>query len=268
MISNFIVDIKRERTPTHRAIKQLAKRLLRAEIPAPKAVFLPAYHAHQTIQNARQHVLRVLVYQPMFRARCEHVGQGLYMYQGLPYVAGDLRLRIGEQCKISAQTSLVAGHVFDAPTLTLGDHTNVGPGVVISVSKSVTIGSHVRIGSGVNISHNASHPEDPIERRTQAVSPESVRPVIIEDDVWIGTQAKIMPGVKIGRGAIVATGSVVTRDVPPMSVVAGAPARFVRRVNANDRVEHIPRARAPRDTEARSTTTRAGKTFARAETAR
>ncbi len=107
-----------------------------------------------------------------------------------------------------------------------------------------------------------------VERRTQAVSPESVRPVIIEDDVWIGTQAKIMPGVKIGRGAIVATGSVVTRDVPPMSVVAGAPARFVRRVNANDRVEHIPRARAPRDTEARSTTTRAGKTFARAETAR
>ena len=127
---------------------------------------------------------------------------------------------------------------------------------------------HVRIGSGVNISDNAGHPEDPIERRTQAVSPESVRPVIIEDDVWIGTQAKIMPGVKIGRGAIVATGSVVTRDVPPMSVVAGAPARFVRRVNANDRVEHIPRARAPRDTEARSTTTRAGKTFARAETAR
>jgi|AP45_3_1055517.scaffolds.fasta_scaffold51116_2 acetyltransferase-like isoleucine patch superfamily enzyme len=232
MISDLIVDIKRERTPVHGALKSLAKRMLRAELPAPKALFLPAFHAHQVAKNAKQHVLRVLVYQPMFRARCEEVGDGLYMYQGLPYIGGDLKLRIGKQCKISAQTSLVAGHVYDRPTLTLGDHTNLGPGVVISVSKRVTIGSHVRVGSGVSISDNPGHPEDPVERRSRPVDKADVRPVVIEDDVWLCTHAKIMPGVRIGKGAIVAAGAIVTRDVPPMTIVAGAPARVVRRVNS------------------------------------
>jgi acetyltransferase-like isoleucine patch superfamily enzyme len=50
---------------------------------------------------------------------------------------------------------------------------------------------------------------------------------VIEDDVWVGAGAVILPGVTIGRGAIVGAGAVVTRDVPPFAIVAGVPARFL-----------------------------------------
>ena len=141
----------------------------------------------------------------------------------------------GENCKVSAQTSLVAGHVFDAPTLRVGDNTNIGPGVVISVCKSVRIGSWVRVATGVTICDNPGHPFDSIDRRDCPVEPDQVAPVVIEDDVWIASGARVMPGVTIGEGAIVAAGSIVTRDVPSYMMVAGAPARVIREVRPGPR---------------------------------
>ena len=55
--------------------------------------------------------------------------------------------------------------------------------------------------------------------------------VIIEDYVWIGTRAIIMPGVRIGRGAVIAAGAIVTKDVPPMAIVAGVPAKIISQRN-------------------------------------
>ncbi|GGW77084.1 acetyltransferase-like isoleucine patch superfamily enzyme [Streptomyces albaduncus] len=57
----------------------------------------------------------------------------------------------------------------------------------------------------------------------------------IEDDVWIGAGAVILPGVTVGRGSVVGAGSVVTADVPPMTVVAGTPARVLRQITDADR---------------------------------
>ena len=71
---------------------------------------------------------------------------------------------------------------------------------------------------------------DAIDRRTKAVLREDVAPVVIEDDVWIASGARVMPGVRIGAGAVVAAGSIVTKDVAPGTLVAGAPARLVRRL--------------------------------------
>ncbi|WP_366917697.1 DapH/DapD/GlmU-related protein [uncultured Pseudokineococcus sp.] len=60
------------------------------------------------------------------------------------------------------------------------------------------------------------------------------RPIVIDDDVWIGAACILLPGRRVGRGAVVGAGSVVTRDVPPYTVVAGNPAVVVRRRLAND----------------------------------
>ena len=86
----------------------------------------------------------------------------------------------------------------------------------------VTIGDMTQIGTAVQIL-TPDHPRDPAQRRRML---ESGRPVVIGENVWIGSGAIILPGVTIGNDAIIGAGSVVTRDVPPGAVAVGNPARL------------------------------------------
>jgi maltose O-acetyltransferase len=99
---------------------------------------------------------------------------------------------------------------------------------VILDTVTVTIGDRVQIGSAVQILA-ADHPLDP-DIRTSAV--ESGRPVVIEDDVWIGAGAILVPGVTIGADSVIGAGSVVTREIPAGVVAVGNPCRVLRRVSA------------------------------------
>ena len=229
-LNTILQAIRRAETPTTRRVKRAIQAVERAELPAPRAIFGPIGVAFTASRLGRDFVARTAFYQPTFRARCDEVGPGLLLYGGYPYIYGDLHLRFGAHCKLSAQTSLVAGHVCASPTLTIGDHSNIGAGVVISVCEAVTIGAHVRVANGVLIADNPGHPINADERRTRPVRREQVKPIVIHDDVWIGSHAIILPGVSIGPRAIVAAGAVVTTDVEADTVVAGNPARLVRRL--------------------------------------
>lgn len=228
-LDQFILDVKRKKTPLHASIYRLGHRVMRTEIPAPHAVFIPMRRAYETQLAVSDFTRRVFFHQPMFRAACERCGPDLLLYGGFPYLYGDLRLRIGAGCKINGRTSLVAGKVFDAPTLELGDRTSIGYGVVISVSKRVTLGRDVRLADGVFITDNPGHPLDAAKRRNhEPVDPESVKPVVLGDDVWLGTRVIVLPGVRIGAGTVVGAGSVVSRDLPAGVLAVGSPARPVR----------------------------------------
>jgi maltose O-acetyltransferase len=102
--------------------------------------------------------------------------------------------------------------------LRIGDQVDIGEFCVLRASGGVTIGDRVLIAAQSMIT-TRGHPRG--GPRYDVVED---APVVIEDDVWIGGQATVLPGVTIGRGAIVAAGAVVTRDVPPGSIVAGVPA--------------------------------------------
>jgi len=84
------------------------------------------------------------------------------------------------------------------------------------------------------IADNPGHPIDAEARRTRPVTPDQVKPVVIGDDAWIGSHAIILPGVTVGRGAVGAAGSVVTKDVAPRTMVAGNPARLVRTLSDDE----------------------------------
>lgn len=108
----------------------------------------------------------------------------------------------------------------------VGDNAQLGHGA--RIDQDVTIGSDVVMGPDVVIMTNTHAFEDPnLPIRLQGNG--GVAPVVLEDDVWIGTRVIILPGVRIGRGTVVGAGSVVTRDLPAFSVAAGVPARVVRR---------------------------------------
>ena len=104
---------------------------------------------------------------------------------------------------------------------------NSGVGVRAQIAPFVTIGNDVMMGPDVLIltqNHEISRTDIPMRKQGYSES----RPVIIEDDVWIGARAVILPGVTIGKGCLIGAAAVVTKSVPPYSVFVGNPGRVVR----------------------------------------
>lgn len=93
----------------------------------------------------------------------------------------------------------------------------------------ITIGDGVFIGPKVNLI-TINHDPDPDNR-----SATYGRPIVIEDKVWIGINSTVLPGVRIGYGAIIGAGSVVTKDVPAMTIAAGNPARIIKKIETSDK---------------------------------
>lgn len=108
----------------------------------------------------------------------------------------------------------------------IGDHTRIG--LHSTVIGPVSIGSHVNLAQGVTVSalnHNFSETGKRIDE--QGIT---TRQIIIEDDVWIGTNATVLAGVRIGSHSVIAAGAVVTHDIPPHSLAAGVPAQVKRKI--------------------------------------
>lgn len=108
----------------------------------------------------------------------------------------------------------------------IGDHTRIG--IHCTVIGPVTIGSHVNLAQGITVTalnHNFSDPSLRIDE--QGVS---TKAVVIGDDVWIGANAVILPGVTIGSHVVVAAGAVVTKDVPANTLVGGVPAKVIKQL--------------------------------------
>ena len=130
--------------------------------------------------------------------------------------------------------------VGPAGSVEIGDWSYL-TNVVLLCDCSVRIGRYVRIGWNTSIADTDFHPIDPARRVEDAIACSPLangreRPaiacagVVIEDDVWIGPQSTILKGIRIGAGAFVEPGSVVTRDVPPRSRVRGNPAAVIGEV--------------------------------------
>lgn len=109
--------------------------------------------------------------------------------------------------------------------VSLGD--NSGIGVNATISGFVTIGNDVMMGPECMI-FTANHMMNRTDIPMRLQKHEPARPVVIEDDVWIGGRVIILPGVRVGKGSVIGAGSVVTRDVAPYSIVAGNPAKLIR----------------------------------------
>jgi len=146
-------------------------------------------------------------------------------------------IRIGAGSHVRAQLLTFP----DGGRITIGNETYIGSDTRIWSRHGVIIGNHVLISHLVDIHDTDGHPMDWEDRRrdtrriltaasSQAIGEIAGAPVEIKDDAWIGFKASILKGVTIGRGAVVASGSMVTRSVEDFTVVAGNPAQVIKRL--------------------------------------
>lgn len=131
------------------------------------------------------------------------------------------------------------------PRLVIGDDVYIGEGCRFQASAStIRIGSHVMIALLVSI-HGGTHQIHAVGSYMKEIgledkAPEDDQDVIIEDDVWIGTRAILLRGVRIGTGSVVGAGTLVTKDVPPYSIVTGRSEQIVRpRFSEEELQRHI-----------------------------
>lgn len=144
---------------------------------------------------------------------------------------------IGEHCAIRGEFFVFPGN----GQIKVGDWCFIGEATRIWARESIVIGDRVLISHNCNVFDNITHPISASARHRQfrsimtsghpmdvSLSP---KPVIIQDDAWLGAGVTLLRGVSIGRGAIVGAGAVVNADVEPWTVVVGNPARMVRRLD-------------------------------------
>ena len=175
---------------------------------------------------------------PVFIERKARATEWMQQYNSLPYA--DRSRRYGMICELfgSVGTNVSVG---DGIIIGFGDNIHIGNNVSINYRcllidcNSIIIGHDVLIAPGVQI-NTASHPTELSERLTPDWNSASgeyrwrtfAKPVIIGDGCWIGANATIIGGVTIGEGAVVAAGAVVTKDVPPHTLVGGVPAKYIK----------------------------------------
>jgi len=161
-------------------------------------------------------------------ARNIRLGRGVYLDHGTYLHATPGGIEIGDRTCVMHNTELHVFNFRDLPHafIKVGRDTFVGESVVVRGQGGVTIGDSVLLAPHAKllaVNHNFADVTRPIIE--QGIS---ARGIVVEEGAWIGAGACVLDGVTVGRGAVVGANAVVTRDVPPHSVVVGSPAKVVR----------------------------------------
>jgi len=232
MLKRLLNKIRRKETPFWNGVYKLAKGIRNINMP----VIWPIHHllrGERTFRLAAWGRLTSLIYyEPIFRTMCEQCGNRLRLIGGMPLVSDLLSMRLGDNVTMHGAATFAASKIHSKSELIVGDHSHLGYQMNIAVGRRVEIGRHVLIASRVALVGYDLHPIDPIKRANNEPPDESgCGDIVIKDYAWIGMSCTILKGVTVGKGAIVATGSVVTKDVPDLCIVAGNPARVVKELN-------------------------------------
>jgi acetyltransferase-like isoleucine patch superfamily enzyme len=163
-----------------------------------------------------------LQYSGLVAGRNVRLGRGTYIN-----VASGGRLVLGDNVVIDSNVHLTA----DGGSIEIGRDSYVGIGAVIVAAERISIGADALIAAYATI-RDQDHGHEP--GTPYHAQPLITAPVTIGHNVWLGTHVTVVKGVSIGSGSIVGANSVVTRDVPSLSLSAGAPARTIRAIGAPD----------------------------------
>ena len=213
-----------------RSTFSLLKSIIHFEFPAFRFIYSPLYHLHQLVTGIITGFIRTIYWTPLFKSRLKNRPSRLYLYSGMPLLLGSLSISVGNHCRISGHTT-ISGRTSNRiqPELIVGNNVGISWQNEIFVGDRVEIGDNVRLAVKVRLVGYPGHPIDPEARAKGAPdSDDQVGNIIIEDNVWLTAGVTVMGGVRIGAGTIVATGSVVTKDLPAGVLAGGIPAKVIR----------------------------------------
>jgi carbonic anhydrase/acetyltransferase-like protein (isoleucine patch superfamily) len=176
---------------------------------------------------------------PFYLRHANRVGLRVRTLGGGPRIINYGYLSIGDDTRISSHVVVVELCTAQGAELRIGNGVHINYGVSLGATKSIRIGDRVRLGPYTRVVDSDFH--DVYDRAQPAVP----KPVVIDDDAWLGMHVIVLPGVHIGKGAVVGSGSVVTKDVPDFAVVGGVPAKVLRELDPTrfvpDRTSEVQR---------------------------
>jgi acetyltransferase-like isoleucine patch superfamily enzyme len=164
-------------------------------------------------------IVRVLTAQVVF---WKYQKGRLVTVRGWPRVEGSGQIVLGNGVKIWSHIATTQISAGTNARIEIGEGTFINTGCIVSARKLIKIGRNCQIANQVILMDDDFHG---VANRNQNPAPEAI---IVEDDVWLATRCTILKGVRIGQGAVVAAGAVVTRDVPPYTLVGGVPAKIIK----------------------------------------
>lgn len=169
------------------------------------------------------------------------LANGVYLDEGVYLHACPEGIQIGEDTIVMHHAVLHVYNFRDLPHagIRIGKNSLIGEFSMLRGQGGIEIGDWVYtspFSQLIAVNHRFDDPARPFTE--QGITGQGI---IVEDDVWIGSAAVITDGVRVGRGSVVAAGAVVTRDVPPHTVVGGVPAKVIREIRAdNQQPNHVP----------------------------
>jgi acetyltransferase-like isoleucine patch superfamily enzyme len=228
-INHLKHGLKHSDNPLVRSVFRILKSTRGMSLPAPKVITTPLYYAYCGTQSFLSTLMRLFWWTPLFKGRLKHIGSKLYLYGGLPYISGPVQIEIGENCRVSGQTTFSGRSCAPSPPrLIVGDNVDIGWMTTIAVGQKVVLGNNVRIAGRALLAGYPGHPLDPKARAAGLPeTEEQVGNIVLEDNVWLATGVSVMAGVHIGCNTIVAAGSVVTHDLPANVLCGGIPAKVI-----------------------------------------
>jgi acetyltransferase-like isoleucine patch superfamily enzyme len=233
MIANLKYWLRKSDSSTVKFCRRIYIASKRVEMPVIPVLFSLLAFVHNMVKLVFKSLLQFCYYTPMFKSQVMGTKRRMSLYSGMPQIIGKLHISIGDDTRISGLSTFCGrystGHI---PQLIIGNNVDIGWQNAFSVGSKIEIQNDVRLAGRIFL---AGYPGHPLNSHNRALGKpdldEQVGDIIIEQGAWIGTGVTILGGVNIGKGAIVATASVVTKDVPDFAVVAGNPAKIVKYVD-------------------------------------
>jgi acetyltransferase-like isoleucine patch superfamily enzyme len=171
-------------------------------------------------------------WKPLFTQYLDSPPKHLNLTVSMPYVIGNPSIKVGDYCTINGRMVIIARtNQSTRPRLSIGNHVFIGFNSAFFIGNDIEIGDHCLISEGCILRGYSGHPLDPEARKAGLPDEESkIGRIVLENNVWLCQDVKINPGVRIGENSVIATGSIVTKDIPANVLAGGIPAEVIKKL--------------------------------------